>query len=597
MSRPQKKEAPASQSGKDAALAAAGVERALAATAIMFPDYAVRMAAERIAPEMFAEPKVRTVMETVLDMAAHGRPVDAVTVAEEVARVHGDGFLQFIEEQLLSRADNLLAAHYEYHVGLLRGQWALRRVVALGTSLMHKSLAGEEDLKATTAAAMQELTEIVREDSDAREKPTFEVRAEAVQLWEDAAAGKRSALGLSWGFSGLDSVTRGMFPGVSVLAARPSCGKSLVEGMVARYHLSQGRRVARACLDMSAQMLLSRDLCAIAGESMGKLRTGQVRNSKGEMVSPVGEGGFRKVQAALELTRGWKEHVIADHTWQGILSRARAIQATRGLDLLTIDYIQLVQSDAEDAWRENDNVRVSRAVAAIKAFSLDTGVPVLLLSQLSRSSEQDQRLPELTDLRDSGSIEQEAACVVMLDRDAKVAGTPGKNGEFTRGWCAEQNVSDWKSLKIRPIVAAVRKNQQDRTGNVCMRQFAGYFTQEEALPVTSAWDDNCNWGYDYSKPLNNPYVVFNIPPEEGFKGAFELVSARWYDALAAANERLGRPAWKEIVRVNGVEEGIETLRDVRKNVRAGLPPDQWIPEHIRGSTPPPPDDEIPDIDD
>ena len=72
------------------------------------------------------------------------------------------------------------------------------------------------------ADAMQELTEIVREDSDAREKPTFEVRQETVQLWEDAAAGKRSALGMSWGFAGLDSETRGLFPGVTVLAARPS---------------------------------------------------------------------------------------------------------------------------------------------------------------------------------------------------------------------------------------------------------------------------------------------------------------------------------------------------------------------------------------
>lgn len=596
MSRPQKKEA--APPGKDLALAAAGVERSLAATALMYPEYAVKMASARVTPEMFADPKVRAVMEVVLDMAAHGRPVDGVTVAEEAAKTHGDGFIAFIEE-LEGRASGVLASHYEYHLGLLRGQYALRRTIELGTRLMNRALSGEEDLKATTAAAMQELTEIVREDSDARERPTFEIRESVVQLWEDAAAGKRSALGLSWGFAGLDSVTRGMFPGVTVLAARPSCGKSLVEGVVSRFHLSQGRRVARACLDMSSQMLLSRDLCAIAGESMGKLRVGQVRNKGGELVSPVGEGGFRKVRAALELTRGWKEHVISDHTWQGILSRARAIHATRGLDLLTIDYIQLVQSDAEGAWRENDNVRVSRAVAAIKAFSLDTGVPVLLLSQLSRSSEQDQRLPELTDLRDSGSIEQEAACVVMLDRDAKVAGTPGKNGAPSNGWIARENVADWKSLKVRPIVGAVRKNQQDRTGNVCFRQFAGYFTQEEALPVSSAWDEDCNWGYDYSKPLFNPYVVFNIPPEPdtGFRGAFELVSARWFDALAAANERLGRPAWREIVRVNGVEEGIETLRDVRKNVRAGLPPDQWIPEHIRGSTPPPPDDEIPDVDD
>ena len=590
----QKKEA---APGKDAELAAAGVERALAATAIMYPDYAVRMAAERIAPEMFADAKVRAVMETVLDMAAHGRPVDMVTVGEEVAKTHGDGFLAFVEE-LSERASGVNAAHYEYHVRLLRGQYALRRTISLGMRLSGRALSGEEDIKTTTAEAMQELTEIIREESDAREKPTFEIRESVVRLWEDAAAGKRSALGLSWGFAGLDSITRGLYPGVTVLAARPSAGKTITEGIVSRFHLSQGRRVARVCLDMSEEGVVSRDICAIAGESMGKLRVGQVKNKDGALVSPVGEGGFRKVRAALELTRGWKEHVISDHTWQGILSRARALHATRGLDLLTIDYIQLIQSDAEGAWRENDNVRISRAVAAIKGFSLDTGVPVLLLSQLSRGSEQDQRLPELTDLRDSGSIEQDAACVVMLDRDAKVAGTTGKNGTPNGGWIERENVADWKSLKIRPIVAAVRKNQQDRTGNVCLRQYAAYFTEEEALPVSSAWNDDCNWGYDYSKPLNNPYVVFNIPPEEGFKGAFELVSARWYDALAAANERLGRPAWKEIVRVNGVEEGIETLRDVRKNVRAGLPPDQWIPEHIRGAAPPPPpDDEIPAIDD
>ncbi|MFO0945623.1 MAG: replicative DNA helicase [Planctomycetota bacterium] len=226
-----------------------------------------------------------------------------------------------------------------------------------------------------------------------------------------AADDKASLFGLRTGFPKLDEILTGLVPGqLVILAARPSMGKTALALDVARHVAAdQQKNVAIFSLEMTKQELMDRVIAGLLGVETWKLKKGELTEADYERMG--------------HLFDGLKRHPLyidddPDTTIANLRSKARRHQMEHGLDLLIIDYLQLIEV-TDRASGENRTQQVSHISRSLKNLARELGCPILALSQLSRSVEQrTPAIPILSDLRDSGTIEQDADIVLMLYRES-----------------------------------------------------------------------------------------------------------------------------------------------------------------------------------
>lgn len=545
------------------------VEKGVLACALLSEKAAALLPLRGVAPEWFFSTRGRMLAEAILAALAAGRPVEPVALATQLegeGKVWAGPFIEALADA------QVVPAHAEFYVDKLAEAHFRSEAIFQCTCAVRDLDEGASRPQDVVARLAESVARLLRDRATAREPSPHDLRVAEVEVWrqarEDVAAGRPArAMGLSWGLRGLDAISDGMFPGLHIVAARPSFGKTMLENWISCYHLKRGARVARACLDMTPKALALRALTLLSGESLAKFRTGFMTRSD-----------EAKVRAAAEATRLWHERLLTETTAEGIASHARALKAAEGLDLLTVDYIQLVGTTEQSRYM-NDNMAISRAMKALKAFANETETPVLLLSQLSRAVEQENRAPQLSDLRDSGSIEQEAKTVTFVYPEPTVM----------QRWMAEQGVSDWKALDVRPGVLHMMKNQDGGTGAVAVRQHAKYGIYEEARRLTrddlarirlerdrAAMESEVKHrrvqadvprsvaiGYDFAEPGAAPYVV-----AWSTKGAFEVFAAADLPMLNDAARRLGEPGWEEKERVNGLLQALDRLSEWKAANRA-----------------------------
>ena len=507
-----------------------------------------------VKPEWFDTESGKITAELVFGMYAEGTPIDLLTVSNELRKIRRSDLVALVEKAF---AESAIVAHSGYYAEALKEQWFVRSAVESASAMIAKMNEGGTAPSVVVAEMMDALVALISENGKGSHKSAYEIRCELIDEW-DSARGTNKAMGMPWPFECMNLLTCGLYPGINVLAARPSVGKTAFEGAVIRELLMLGYRVARACLDMESRQFLSRDVCALGGESLNKMRSGYATDSD--------IGKLRLTNAAMS---EWKdrEFIIEERTSEGICAVARVMVANGGLDLLTVDYAQLL--DVTVSGRDNDNVRISKAVARLKDFSLSTGVPVLLLSQLSREVEKADRRPQLSDLRDSGSIEQEASTVTFLYAEPSV----------TKVWLDKAGLKDFKELEIRPVVWDLMKNQNGKTGLVGMRQNGEYFRFEQAVALRKGdfRDEDCAWGYDFSKtqgPDNSSpdryqktrnmgmYVICRHP-----LGAIEAFDAPWFEKVNERAKKDGVPGYEEMKRVLGCDEAMRVLKQIRNDSR------------------------------
>ncbi len=520
-------------------------EQGVLGAALIDPDKVLAtMARWDVKPAWFRLPTGQGLCAVLLGMQAEGKPIDPITVADEAEKRGLNGIYPVLET-LLEKVPT--ASHGGYYVSILAERWtdrAIRDACADAVSALDAHEAPPAEVLAKTVDRMVRLVSASRAGA---EPSVYDIMNHAIDSWVDARNGK--ALGLPLPFANMNEITCGLFPGINVVAARPSGGKSIFEGVLVRSLLMAGKKVARACLDMPREALVSRDLSANGGEPLNKMRAGFMTASD-----------ETKMRLTAEAMRGWNETIIEDRTSEGIVARARGIWANGGLDLLTVDYAQLL--DVTVSSRDNDNVRIGKAVARLKEFSVTTGVPVVVLSQLSREVEKEGRRPQLSDLRDSGSLEQEASTVAFLYAEPTVG----------KAWCAAQGLTEIKQLNVRPVVWDLMKNQQGKTGTVGLRMNAKYFQMEPA----HRWkqgdrynSDNLAGGYDFSVPGEpegpdrvGEYVVCRHP-----KGAYEAFSSAWFARINEAAARLGQEPYVELRRAVGVSAAMSALEQEKAKTR------------------------------
>jgi replicative DNA helicase len=396
-------------------------ERALLGS-ILLDNASLNFAMELLAKGDFYSEAHRLTYEKMADLSEKNRAIDLVTLSEELAK---DGLLEKAggAAYLSALTDGVpigtTAAMGEY-CRIVKEKSTIRRLINASNNVLARCLEGTDDPETLIDLAQSQVFEIAEQ----RMQGGFtslrdEVKASLEKINTLFDRGQ-TVTGIETGLVDLDSMTSGFQAGeLVVIAARPSLGKTALALNIAAHAAIKNRKVVGMfSLEMSKESLVIRLLCSEARIDSHKLRTGFSSKEEWNRMTPA---LGRLSEAPL---------FIDDTAAPGIMqirAKARRLKAEKGLDLLIVDYLQLVSGDRRF---ENRTQEVSSISRGLKSIAKELKVPVLALSQLSRAPEQrpgNQR-PQLSDLRESGSIEQDADVVIFIYREKKAA-EPGKEGE------------------------------------------------------------------------------------------------------------------------------------------------------------------------
>ena len=386
--------------------------------AMLIDKEAIAKATEVLSADDFYREAHRVIFSAMLELYNKNEAVDMVTVTEILKRdnkledIGGIAYITSLANVVLT------AANVKYHADIVAEKSVLRQLVRVSTEIAAMGYEANEDVGTLLDTAESRILEI----SNRKKKTDFtainDVLMDSVQSIESLLQNKGGLTGLPAGFADLDKLTSGLHPSdFIILAARPSMGKTalalnIVQNVALRAHKVIGgepRSVAFFSLEMSKEQLVNRMLCAEAGIDSQRLRVGEMHDED-----------WTHLWDACDTMSRAKIYIddTAGITAMDMRSRARRLKAEHGLDLIVVDYLQLMQGSGKRNNSGDRQQEVSEISRSLKALARELDVPVLALSQLSRSVESRQvKRPMLSDLRESGSLEQDADIVAFLYRE------------------------------------------------------------------------------------------------------------------------------------------------------------------------------------
>ena len=437
--------------------------------AMLIDTKAVGAVSEILKPEDFYRQAHRIIYQAMLNLYGRNEPVDLITVIEELKKMDKLQDVGDVSYITLLGAVAPTAANVKFHAQIVADKAVQRQLIESGTviaSLGYECPDGE--VRNAVDTAQKQLLELTGRRRGRDFVPIREIVESTVDRMGSMVENDGPVTGLRTGFTDLDEVTAGLHPSdFIILAARPSMGKTALALNIAQNVALRGagrnespKRVAFFSLEMSRDQLVQRMICTEADVDMQELRpkrneaaaertdavladrgdagageTVNVGAASGATMQGDTKGAGAQVAAGengkLELlNRIWvasdklaSSSVFIDDTpaltIQELRSKARRLKAGGGLDLIVIDYLQLMQAPSSARSNsENRQHEVAEISRGLKALARELNVPVLALSQLSRSVETRQvKKPMLSDLRESGSLEQDADIVMFLYRD------------------------------------------------------------------------------------------------------------------------------------------------------------------------------------
>jgi replicative DNA helicase len=370
---------------------------------------AVVTALEMLGPDDFYRNAHRIVFESIQSLSMRNEPIDAVTVTAHLSaekrleEVGGAAALYDLTDQVPT------AANASYYAKIVRDKSLLRRLIEAGTKVAQLGFDSTDDAVATVDRAETLVYELARSGKTNEFTPLSELLNESFKHLEVLSQQRSEVTGLATGFDDLDRLTAGLQrQNLIILAARPAMGKSGFALGISRFVAAEMRKpVMFFSLEMSKSEIVNRLLSAEAGVDSGKLRTGRLTDAD-----------WRNLADALGKLS--EAPLYIDDTpsinMMEIRAKARRLKQRKGLELIVVDYLQLMESHG----RRSDNrvQEVAEISRGLKMLAKDLDVPVIALSQLSRQTEsRTDKRPMLSDLRESGSIEQDADIVGFIYRD------------------------------------------------------------------------------------------------------------------------------------------------------------------------------------
>ena len=363
---------------------------------------------DEVTEDMFYNEKNRTIFKAIMSLYKAGTPVDLTTIKAELDKkkafneIGGVNYLTEIIDSVVT------SANLEYYIKILKDASIRRNVINTATDIV-SSAYNDENITSMLDNAERSILNVVKMRTSTEFVPIHEILRIAQERLEERAKNKSDITGIRTGFYDLDRVTAGLHGGeLIILAARPGMGKTAFALNIAtNAAFSTDKAIAIFNLEMSAEMLVNRMIASIGGIDSYKLNTGKLEHNDWKI--------YNEALSKLASTNIYIED-NASITAPEIKDKCRRLASSQsGLGLVVIDYLQLVTTGSNRV--ESRQVEVSEISRSLKTMALELDVPVIALAQLSRSvDKRENKEPALVDLRESGSLEQDADLVLFLNR-------------------------------------------------------------------------------------------------------------------------------------------------------------------------------------
>ena len=369
---------------------------------------AITIASEIIKPDDFYNKQYGILFETMVELNDEGKPVDLITLQDRLKEKDVPpevSSLEFIRNIITAVPTS---ANVRYYAGIVAEKSTLRRLIRLSDEIENTCYSGKESLEVILDDTEKRVFELVSKRNSGDFIPIRQVVMNALERIELASKANGTVTGIATGFLDLDFLTSGMQPADLVLiAARPSMGKTaFVLNIAQNVAFKLNKSVAIFSLEMSKEQLVNRMFSLESRVDAQHLRNGKLDETEWEkLIESAGVIG--------------KSNLIIDDTpgisIQDLRSKCRKYKLENDLDIIIIDYLQLMSGSGRSESRQQEISEISRS---LKGLARELSVPILALSQLSRAVEQrpDHR-PMMSDLRESGAIEQDADVVMFIYRD------------------------------------------------------------------------------------------------------------------------------------------------------------------------------------
>ncbi|MCI5942895.1 replicative DNA helicase [Lactobacillus sp. AN1001] len=382
-------------------------EQAVLGAVFLSPD-ALADAMEFVEAKDFYRRAHQLLFQAMIDLNDDGEAIDVLTVNNRLEmnnQLDDVGGVAYIAE-LASSVPT--AANVGYYAKLVAEKAVLRRVIAAATNIITQAKEQDEPVADLLESAERQIMEVAENRTQSGFKEISKVLTDSLDEIDKLSQQDEDITGLATGYKDFDHMTAGLQPdNLIILAARPAVGKTAFALNIAQnIGTSTDKTIALFSLEMSAESLVNRMLCAEGSISANHLRTGQLDEQEWANLI-VAVGALSKTSIYIDDTPGIKMSEIR--------AKSRRLAKEKGdLGLIVIDYLQLIEGSNKES-RQQEVSEISRQ---LKKLSKELSVPIIALSQLSRGVEQRQdKRPVLSDIRESGSIEQDADIVAFLYRD------------------------------------------------------------------------------------------------------------------------------------------------------------------------------------
>ena len=376
--------------------------------AILLDNHALNTAVEKLRSEDFFLPQHRHIFERMIDLGEHQQGIDLVTVCEDLTRtgtLEAAGGVAYVSQL----ADGMpRVVNVEHYARIVKEKAVLRNLAYQASAIQEQALAAGDDADIILDRAESAIFQLAEDRVRAGLIGVKELVREGFERLEKIFSEGRRITGLATGYSALDNETAGLQPSeLVILAARPSMGKTALALNIAENIAVRNREpVAIFSLEMSKESLLLRLLASQARVDAHKFRTGHMnRDDWGKITTSLAELGEAPI---------WIDD-SASSTVLEMGAKARRLKRDRGLSLMIVDYLQLVTPTSTKR-TTNRQEEVSGMSRALKGLAKELKIPIVVLSQLTRAPEREERKPQLADLRESGAIEQDADVVLFINR-------------------------------------------------------------------------------------------------------------------------------------------------------------------------------------
>ncbi len=376
--------------------------------AMFFDEIALAKAIEVLSPDFFYDLRHQNIFNVMTTLFSRNQPVDLITVSEELKKnkqLEDLGGISYLT-QLTTIVPT--AANIEHYARIVKDKALLRKLIQSGTQIVQNSLEADGNAREMIDSAEKMIFDIGQSQIENKTVQIKDIIHESMETIDQLFQRKEHITGLATGFHEFDTKTAGLQPSdLIIVAGRPSMGKSaFATAIVEHVGINLKKPVVVFSLEMSKEQLVQRMLCSHARVDAQKVRTGYLSHQDWPKLTNAA-GKLSEAPIFIDDT--------PSQTVLEIRAKARRLKMKNDISLIVIDYLQLMQGSRSSENRQQEISEISRS---LKALAREVRVPVIAVSQLSRAVEQRTgNRPQLSDLRESGAIEQDADVVVFLFRE------------------------------------------------------------------------------------------------------------------------------------------------------------------------------------